>query len=148
MVSVLQSCQAGLTSLLLGCAETASDCLYGAGHCDLQCYSSTPEIPPPTSQDLPNSLDSKTYNRLVCRHCCRDRCCCGFLAVSYSPVSGPNMSIHMFLPPTLPMLSSLQHLLQQSWEPCRHPSCARVPSQRDLLQQALLGAGLCSRNWL
>lgn len=26
-VSVPQSCQAGLTSLLLGCAETASDCL-------------------------------------------------------------------------------------------------------------------------
>lgn len=111
LVSALRSCQSGLTSsLVLSCAETASDCLQGAGPCDLQCSGSTSEIPPSTSAVWPNSLDSKTYNRFVCRHCCRDR----FLAVSYSPVPGPNMSIHMFLPPTWPMLSSLQQPLRQS----------------------------------
>lgn len=114
MVSVLLSCQAGLTSSLLGCVETASDCLSEAGHYDCHCSGSTSEISSSAMEVLPNPLDSKTYNRLlVCRHCCGDWCCCGFLAVSYSPVSGPNLSVHVFLLPTLPMFSSLQHPVQQ-----------------------------------
>lgn len=72
--------KAGPTSRLSGCAETASDCLHRAGHCDPQCSRSTSEIPPLAMEVLPNPLDSKTYNRLIGR---RHWCHCGFLAVSY-----------------------------------------------------------------
>lgn len=148
LVSMLQSCQARPTSQLLGCAETASDCLHTTGHYDLQCSGSTSEIPPLAMEVLPNPLDSKTSNRLVCRHRCCSWCCCGFPAVSYSPLSGPNLSINLFLLPTLPMLPSFQHPLQR----CLRSLLSSVPStcasRGDLLQQALLGAGPCSRKWL
>lgn len=61
---MFQSCQAGLTSRLLGCAETASDCLPRAGHCDLQCSGSTSEILPLALKVLPNPLDSKTLQQI------------------------------------------------------------------------------------
>ena len=102
VVRVLQSCPAGLTSRLLGCAATVSDSLYKAGHCDLQCSGSTSEILPLAVEVLPNPLHSKTYNRLVCRQCWGPQRCCGFLAVSYSPVSGPSLSAHVFLCPPCP----------------------------------------------
>lgn len=147
-MSMLQSCPARPTSQLRGCAETASDYLPRTDHCDLSCSGSTSAIPPLAMEVLPNPLDSETYNRLVCRHCCCYWCCCGFPAVSYSPLSGPNLSINLFLLPTLPMLSSFQHPLQQCLRSLLSSVLSTCASHGDLLQQALLGAGLCSRKWL
>lgn len=92
-------------------------------------------------------LDSNTYNSLVPHHCCCYWCCCGFLALSYSPLSASTCPLPCFFCPTA-SLSSLQNPLQQCLQPCRHPFWARVTSHGDLLQQALLGAGLRSRKWL
>jgi hypothetical protein len=50
----------------LCCAETASDFLHRVGHCDLKYSGSTSEISPLAIEVLPNPVDSKTYDRLVC----------------------------------------------------------------------------------
>lgn len=139
------SSRADFSLAVLCCAETASDFLPRVGHCDLKCSGSTPEIPPLAMEVLPNPLGCKTSNRLVCL-CCSPPplllpAWCGFLAVSCSPLSGPNLSTNMFLLPTLPILSSMQHPCSPAFAPYHHPSWARVQSHRNLLQQALLGVG-------
>lgn len=63
--------RADFSVAVLCCAETASDFLLRVGHCDLKCSGSTPEIPPLAMEVLPNPLDCKTSNRLVCLCCYR-----------------------------------------------------------------------------
>lgn len=70
-MSLLQSCQAGPTSLLLGWAvqKQSRDFLHRVGHCDLKCSGSTSAIPPLAMEVLPNSLNYKTYSPLPFRGC-------------------------------------------------------------------------------
>lgn len=125
--SLPQSCQAGLTSLLLGWAvqkETVSDFLHRVGHCDLKCSDSTSEIPPLAMEVLPDSLDNKTYSRLAF--------CSGYhWCLLLLPVLGPTRCrLALTCPRTcFPPRASLLHYstpCSSSFASCPHPCCARV----------------------